>query len=240
VINKMTIDLLAFGAHPDDVEIGAGGTLIKHQQAGYKVAIIDLTAGEMGSNGTAEIRAKESQTAGEIMGLEFRDCLGLPDGKVKNDSKAIKLVVEKIRKHRPQIVLAPYWQDRHPDHINSSQLITEACFKAGLRKFDASGEPYRPQAVVYYFLAQVDEPDFIVDISNVYETKLEALFAHDSQVNHTKKNSFKTVLNTSNFLKKLDARFKYLGSLINTEAGEGFKYKKAIELSDLTTLRGGV
>lgn len=236
----MTVDLLAFGAHPDDVEIGVGGTLIKHQKAGYKVGVIDITAGEMGSNGTAEIRAQEATKAGEIMGLEFRECLEIPDGKVTNDEDNVKLVVEAIRQNKPQVVLAPYWEGRHPDHINSSKLITESCFKAGLKKFSVPGEPYRPQAVVYYFLAKVDDPDFIVDISTEYETKIKALLAHQSQVNHSQANDFKTVLNKGGFIDKLDARFKYLGSLIKAEAGEGFKYKKEIEIPDLTMLKGGV
>ncbi|WP_078809291.1 bacillithiol biosynthesis deacetylase BshB1 [Selenihalanaerobacter shriftii] len=236
----MTVDLLAFGAHPDDVEIGAGGTLIKHQKSGHKVAIIDLTAGEMGSNGTAEIRAEEAIRAGEIIGVEFRKCLELPDSKIKVEDRAIKLVVEEIRKHRPKVVLAPYWHDRHPDHENSSRLIAESCFKAGLKKFKAKGEPYRPEAVVYYFLARVDEPDFVVDISNEYERKMDALFAHESQVKKSKEYNFKTALNDSDFIGRLDAKFRYFGYLINTQVGEGFKYKKTIEISDMTMLKGGV
>jgi len=236
----MTVDILAFGAHPDDVEIGVGGTLIKHRRAGYQVAIIDLTGGEMGSNGTAKIRKQEAEQAGEIIGVEFRKCLGLPDSKVQKDEKSVKLVVEEIRKHRPRIVLAPYWEDRHPDHVNSSLIITEACFKAGLRKFAAGGKSYRPQAVAYYFLGKMEEPDFIVDISKEYETKVKALLAHDSQVNHNREDSFKTVLNNNGFIDKLESRFKYLGSLINAETGEGFKYKKTVEIPDLMVLEGGV
>lgn len=236
----MTVDLLAFGAHPDDVEIGVGGTLIKHRKAGYEVAVIDLTAGEMGSNGTPEIRAQEAVEAGEIMGVEFRKCLKIPDGKVEENEENVKLVVEEIRKHKPQVVLAPYWEDRHPDHINSSQLVTTACFKSGLKKFAAAGEPYRPEAVVYYFLAKVEEPDFIVDISAEYEAKIDALLAHSSQVNKNQQHDFKTVLNDNGFVNKLKTRFEYLGSLINGKAGEGFKYKKNIELPDLTMLKGGV
>lgn len=236
----MTVDLLAFGAHPDDVEIGAGGTLIKHRLAGYEIGIIDLTAGEMGSNGTPEIRRKEAMAASEVLGAEFRHCLELPDTKISRNEEAIKAIVAEIRAARPKIILAPYWKDRHPDHVKTSKLITESCFKAGLKKFKAKGAPYRPQAVVYYFLAEVDDADFIVDISNEYEIKIEALLNHTSQVSYDPEHDFQTILNDSSFLDKLDARFRYLGSLVDSQYGEGFKYKKTIQVSDLTTLEGGV
>ncbi|ADL11850.1 bacillithiol biosynthesis deacetylase BshB1 [Acetohalobium arabaticum] len=236
----MTVDLLAFGAHPDDVEIGAGGTLIKHHSDGYKTGIVDLTAGEMGSNGTPQIRRKEALAASEVLGAEFRHCLKLPDAKISRDEEAIKSIVKEIRAAKPKVVLAPYWKDRHPDHVNTSKLVTESCFKAGLKKFEATGPPYRPQAVVYYFLAAVDEPDFIVDIAEEYETKTEALLCHTSQVSYNQEHDFQTVLNDSTFLDKLDARFRYLGSLVDAQYGEGFKYKQTIKVSDLTMLEGGV
>ncbi|MCK8824069.1 bacillithiol biosynthesis deacetylase BshB1 [Fuchsiella alkaliacetigena] len=236
----MKIDLLAFGAHPDDVEIGAGGVLINHAQAGHKTAVVDLTAGEMGSNGTAEIRSQEAQAAAEIMELEFRDCLGLPDSRLRVKEEYVEAVVEVIRSYRPQVVLAPYWRDRHPDHEQASRLVTEACHKAGLKNFPGRGAPYRPQALVYYFLSEIEEVDFAIDISEQYQQKMEALFAHSSQFNYSPKEDFKTVLNDSSFINQLESRFRYLGSLIKSKYAEGFKYKQMLELKDLLSLEGGV
>lgn len=233
----MELDILVFGAHPDDVEIGFGGTLIKHAAKGYKCGIVDLTAGEMGSNGTPEIRRKEALRAAEIMGMQVRDCLGLPDARLEINEESTRAVIEVIRKYRPHVVVGPYHADRHPDHFRASQLVREAAHLSGLWKYPAAGEPYRPAVVAQYFLAVHGEPSTIIDISEHYEGKVAALCAHESQFGLRKETDWQTLVNDPAFIRMIISRDQFVGSLIQVMYGEGIYLEEKIALADLMTLR---
>ncbi|MFW0860756.1 MAG: bacillithiol biosynthesis deacetylase BshB1 [Dethiobacter sp.] len=234
----MKLDILAFGAHPDDVEIGFGGTLIKHAAKGYKCGIVDLTAGEMGSNGTPEIRRQEALRAAKIMGMQLRDCLGLPDARLKINEESKRAVIEVIRKYRPHVVVGPFHADRHPDHLRASQLVREAAHLSGLRKYPAEGEAYRPAVVAQYFLAVHGEPSFIVDISEDYEKKIDALCAHESQFGLRKEADWQTLVNDPAFIRMIISRDQFVGSLIQVLYGEGIYLEDKMILNDLMSLRG--
>jgi bacillithiol biosynthesis deacetylase BshB1 len=234
----MQLDMLIFGAHPDDVEIGVGGTVIKHTDMGYKCGIVDLTAGEMGSNGTAEIRRREALAAAEIMGVVVRDNLGLPDARLQVNEENLRPIVEVIRRYRPGVVIGPYWKDRHPDHLSASQLVRNAAHHAGLHKYPVDGEPYRPPLVMEYFLAVFDEPTFVVDISKCYERKMGALAAHSSQFGTPGDCDWQTLVNDPKFMRMIQSRDQYVGSLIQAYYGEGIFMQQKMAVDDLTTVRG--
>ncbi|HAP31434.1 MAG TPA: bacillithiol biosynthesis deacetylase BshB1 [Firmicutes bacterium] len=234
----MLLDILAFGPHPDDVEIGIGGTLIKHASQGYRCGIVDLTRGEAGSNGTPEIRREEALQAAEIMGMKTRDNLGLPDARLQADEESLRAIIEVIRKYRPRVVLGPYWQDKHPDHLRASQLVREAAHLAGLRRYPAEGEPYRPPLLCHYFLAVFEEPTFVVDISAYYARKLEALGAHQSQFALPRDIEWRTLVNDPLFIRMIQARDQYVGSMIQALYGEGLFFEQKLVVQDLTVLQG--
>ncbi|AEG59616.1 bacillithiol biosynthesis deacetylase BshB1 [Desulforamulus ruminis] len=217
------VDVLAVGAHPDDVEVGAGGVLAKMIRLGAAAGIVDLTAGEMASNGTVAERRRESVEAADHLGLSWRKCLGLPDRGIEVNQENVAALVELIREARPQLVLCPYWEDRHPDHVQACRLVQEACFDAGLSQRTTSFPPFRPQAVWHYFLSRSPEPKFIVDISEVYEIKKAALLAHDSQFGAGRKRTG-TFLNSGagNLPALIESRDRYYGALIGAHYGEGF------------------
>lgn len=223
------VDLIAFGAHPDDVEIGCGGLLIKSVANGYKVGIVDLTEGEMASTGTVEQRREESKKAGEIIGVSFRINLKLPDRGVRINDDSLAKVVRIIRQARPKLILAPYWEDRHPDHVACSQLITEAHFNTRLYKYLPELPPHQPR-LIYYFLNHYQvQASFIVDISRYFERKVEAIFAHHSQFGPS---PTKTSLNTGHFLNVLRGWNQAFGSLIGCTYGEGFYSKEVLPIPD--------
>ena len=169
-------DILAFGPHPDDVEIGIGATLAKHAALGHRVGLCDLTAGEMGSNGTVEDRLVEADAARAVLGAAWRVNLRLPDRGIGTDSAHVRRATELIRQVRPRVVAIPYWSDRHPDHVTASQLLTEAVFNAALRKYPAEGSAWRPEAACYYFINDSGAaPSFVVDVSEYYDVKRRAL-----------------------------------------------------------------
>ena len=236
----MQLDILAFGAHPDDVEIGIGGTLIKHAAMGHKCGIVDLTAGEMGSNGTPEIRRKEALRAAEIMGMEARDCLELPDARLRVDEDTLRVIIEVIRKYKPKVVIGPYHKDRHPDHLRASQLVQEAAHLAGLWRYPADGEPHRPPVMAQFFLAVADEPTVIVDISDHYDTKMGALCAHQSQFGMSADTDWKTLVNDPAFMRMIQTRDQYVGAKIQVMFGEGIYLEEALEQDDLMNLRGRI
>ncbi len=234
----MNLDIMAFGAHPDDVEIGLGGTLIKHTTKGYRCGVVDLTAGETGTNGTADIRRKEALRAAEIMGVEVRECLGLPDARLQVNEESLRVIIEVIRRYRPKVVMGSYHLDRHPDHLRASQLVREAAYLSGLRKYPAEGEAHRPSVVAQYFLGHVDEPTFIVDISEHYERKMGALNAHESQFGLPADTQWGTLVNHPGFMSGLQSRDQYMGSRIQAAYGEGIYIQDKQPLEDLTTLKG--
>ena len=183
----MKLDLLAFGAHPDDVEISAGGTIAKMVSEGKKIGIIDLTRGELGSRGSAELRDQESARASEILGVVVRDNLRMSDGFFSHDDASLKLIIQAIRKYQPEIVIANSITDRHPDHGKGAKLVAEACFLSGLRKIQTQHEghaqmAYRPRALYHYIQDYHIEPDFVVDISGFMDVKIESIQSYSSQL----------------------------------------------------------
>lgn len=224
------VDIIAFGAHPDDVEIGTGGLLAKEAAAGYSIGIVDLTQGEMSTNGTVEERAAESEKAGKILGIKWRKNLQLPDRNIEINQETLSKVVTVLRQSKPELILIPHWEDRHPDHVACSNLITEAHFNAGLRKFLPELEAYRPAKVFYYFINSTAIPSFVVDVSEYYEQKKQSIFAHESQF--LRKNKMhKTVLNDG-LPYHIESRDRYFGAQIRVEYAEGFITKGLVNIKD--------
>jgi len=204
-----TVDLIAFGAHPDDVEIGAGGLLAKEAAKGYRIGIVDLTRGEMGSRGTVEERAQEAERGAAILGCVWRKNLAIPDRHIVVDDESLTAVVRILRQYRPRIIIAPYWVDRHPDHVKGSELIKEAHFASGLTKFCPELPVYRPPFLFHYFINRTTEPSFVVDITDCHAQKKEAVLAHVSQF-------------AGNYPYGLESRDRYFGSQIRRMFGEGY------------------
>jgi bacillithiol biosynthesis deacetylase BshB1 len=239
----MKLDILAFGAHPDDVELSCSGTLAKQTALGYKCGVVDLTQGELGTRGTPELRLKEAQAAGEIMGLSARENLGFKDGYFTNDASHQLEVIRMIRKYRPEIVIANAPTDRHPDHGRGSFLVKEAAFLSGLKKIVSiedgqEQEPYRPSLLLYYIQFQSLSPDFIVDIGEHIHTKVAAIKAYESQFYDPSSNEPKTVISSKNFMDSVTYRAQDLGRLIGAEYGEGFIKAQDLGLSNLMHLSG--
>lgn len=236
------LDILAFGAHPDDVELGAGGTLISHKAKGYSFGIVDLTQGELGTRGTAEIRLEEAKKAAEIMGADARENLGFDDGFFVNDKAHQLKVIEKIRKFRPRIVICNAEHDRHPDHGRGGALIEEACFYAGLIKIETqnedgfSQEPWRPEKVLHYIQYHDHKPDLLVDITEVMEQKMEAIKAYASQFYDPKSKEPATLISQPGFLKNIENRAAYYGQYIQVKFAEGFTSRTLTGTKDIFSL----
>src|SRR5882757_7584234 len=173
----MTLDLLAIAAHPDDVEQTCGGTLLRMREAGYRTGIIDLTAGDMGTRGTPEIRVAESQAAAKILKVSHRENLRFPDARLENSMAGRMTLAQRLRELRPRTVILPYWEGRHPDHYRTAELGYEACFLAGLKKIDPYTEPHRPYKIIYASIYANVTPSFVVDISQHFEKRMESLLA---------------------------------------------------------------
>jgi bacillithiol biosynthesis deacetylase BshB1 len=235
-------DLLAIGAHPDDVEIWAGGLVARSVRAGYPVVILDLTRGELGTRGDVETRAREAQCAAEVLGVGRRENLGLADGDVRPTLEAKRRLAGVIRRHKPRVVLAPYWDDRHPDHEGAGRLVREAAFLAGLVRFEADGEggaePHRPGAVLYYMSWHSFAPTFIVDITDVYEHKLEAVRCYASQIDGGGAAGPQTRLSDAGFLDQWTGRQLHYGSLIGARYGEPYFSREPLPIFDPVTLWG--
>lgn len=226
-----SVDIIAFGAHPDDVEIGAGGFLAKEAALGYKVGIVDLTRGEMGSRGTPDIRADEADKAAKILGATWRINLNMPDGMVNLEHENVMKAARIIRACRPSIIVAPYWDDRHPDHVRTSQLVTEAHFKAGLKKLEPELKAFRPNITLYYFLNRMEGYSFIVDTSHYYAQKQEAVAAHYSQFGDAGLKPL-AVLGVKVPLQFIESRDRFQGAQIGTAYGEAFLVRTPIPIDD--------
>ena len=223
------VDLLAFGPHPDDIEIGIGGTVARHTALGFQVGLCDLTSGEMGSNGTPDERLAEAEAARQVLGAVWRENLRLPDRRIGTDPSHLIQVVAFIRRHRPKVVAAPYWSDRHPDHGAASELVTEAVFNAGLRRYEAEGEAWKPDWICYYFINQSATPSFIVDVSDHYEIKRRALDCHVSQFTRTESTGgVATRVNTPLFRQLVESRDAQFGALAGVRWAEGFVVREPI------------
>ncbi|SHK28250.1 bacillithiol biosynthesis deacetylase BshB1 [Desulforamulus aeronauticus] len=233
------IDILAIGAHPDDVEVGAGGLMAKFNKLGLKTAIIDLSAGELATNGTPEIRGQEALQAAQVLGLSWRKCLNLPDRGLKTSRLTIDKLVQIIRESRPRLILCPYWEDRHPDHVQAARLVEESWFDAGLTKIQAQIKPYRPPQLWHYFLSRAGEPKFIVDVSDYYEIKREAILTHRSQFGR-QASSQETFLNCGpgSMLAIVESRDRFLGSSIGYSYGEGFTTRTPLAIDNPLGLMG--
>lgn len=235
------VDILAFGAHPDDVELGCAGTIAKEISFGRKVAIIDLTEGELGTRGSVEIRYKESAKAAEILGISFRENLKMRDGFFKNDEEHQMEVIKMIRKYRPKIVLCNAVDDRHIDHGKGAKLVSDACFLSGLKRIETvldgeKQEAWRPNVVYHYIQWKDLKPDFVVDISGFMDKKVEAIMAYDSQFYNPNSNETVTPIATQNFLDSIKYRSQDLGRLIGTDFAEGFTVERYVAVNSLEDL----
>jgi len=223
-----SVDLLVFGPHPDDLEIGAGGTIAKHAALGLRVGLCDLTAGEMGSNGTVDERLAEAEAARKVLGALWRVNLRWPDRAIRNAPDAGLDASELIRQVRPRAVALPYWSDRHPDHGAASEVLTEAVFNAGLRRFKAEGEPWKAQMTSYYFINESAQPSFVIDVSDYYETKRRALACHASQFRPSNADGVQTRLTSPRFMTLIESRDAQFGALAGVDFAEGFVIREPL------------
>ena len=236
------LDILAFAAHPDDVELAASGTLIKHIAQGKKVGIVDLTKGELGSRGSAEIRSKEASISAEIMNLDARVNLDLGDGFFEVGEEELLKVIEQIRYFRPEIVLCNAVEDRHPDHSRGSKLVSRACFLSGLQKINTEWngefqEAWRPKSVFHYIQDHWIDPDIIIDITDFFDSKMKAIYAFDSQFYNPDSSEKETPISSPEFLEHIKGRAISLGRLIGSKYGEGFTVERPPGVEDLFDLK---
>jgi bacillithiol biosynthesis deacetylase BshB1 len=223
----MGIDLLVFGPHPDDLEIGAGGIIARHASEGLAVGLCDLTAGEMGSNGSVEERLEEAEAARQVLGAAWRENLRWPDRRIGKDPAQLDAAVAFVRRHRPRVVAAPYWVDRHPDHAAASALLTEAVFNAGLRRYPAEGEPWKVDWICYYFINDSVAPSFVVDVSSFYDRKRQALDCHASQFRPGPA-AVGTRLNTPLFRQLIESRDAQFGARAGVSWAEGIVVREPL------------
>lgn len=237
----MKLDILAFGAHPDDVELGCSGTLAKEISLGKKVGIVDLTRGELGTRGSAEIRDKEAAKAAKILGIAVRENLNMRDGFFVNDETHQMEIIKMIRKYRPEIVICNAFDDRHIDHPKGSKLVSDACFLSGLRRIEteldnAEQEAWRPKIVYHYIQWKSLEPDFVVDISDFIDVKMKSILAYDSQFYNPKTKEPETPIATKNFLDSVKYRAQDLGRIIGVDYAEGFTVERYLAVNSLSDL----
>lgn len=237
----MKLDILAFGSHPDDVELGCGGTIAKEISLGKTVGIVDLTRGELGTRGSAQIRDVEAANAAKILGVSVRENLNMRDGFFVNDEEHQLAVIRMVRKYRPEIVLCNAIDDRHIDHGKGSKLVSDACFLSGLRRIETEydgvkQQEWRPKIVYHYIQWKNITPDFVVDITGFNAKRVEAILAYTSQFYDPDSKDPVTPIATKNFLESLDYRAQDLGRLIGTEMGEGFTVERYVGVSSLSDL----
>lgn len=227
------VDLLVFGPHPDDIEIGLGGTVARHAALGYAVGLCDLTAGELGSNGTVEERMAEAEAARLVLGARWRLNLRWPDRGITADPERMRRAVALVRRSRPRAVAIPYWNDRHPDHVAASRLLTEVVFDSGLRRYDADVEAWRPQRVCYYFINDMAPPSLVLDVSEHYATKRRALACHRTQFSPSGGDAVATRLVGSRFQQLIESRDAQFGAAAGVAFAEGVVVKDPILLPHL-------
>jgi N-acetylglucosamine malate deacetylase 1 len=227
------VDVLAIAAHPDDVEMTCGGTLVMLKARGQRFGILDLTHGEMGTRGTRETRRQEAERAAEILGADFRESLDLGDGGLAITRQSELAVMDAIRREKPRLVLTSYPEDRHPDHARAGRLVSDAAYYAGLRKIVTSHAAHRPQQTIYFSTGHVHEPDFVVDITPAMETRRAAIRAFASQFHSVGSAEPETVLSQKMFLDAIDARARHFGWLVGVEFGEGFLAQRPPLIEDV-------
>jgi len=232
----MQLDILVFAAHPDDAEISAGGTILKAVAAGHKVGVIDITRGELGSRGSAELRAVEAANASKVLGLSARENCGLRDGFFLQNEDSLLAMIRMIRTYQPKIVLCNAISDRHPDHGKASKLVSEACFYSGLLKIDTGQEKWRPGAVYHYVQDYYLKPDFVVDVTDFWDKKVEALRCYSSQFYDPNSTEPRTPISGKEFFDFLHARAMQMGRPAGFQLAEGFIADRTIGVNDITTL----
>ncbi len=228
-----TLDVLAFGAHPDDVDMTAGGLLCRLVDSGLKVGIIDLTRGELGTRGTPEIRTEEAQAAAGILGVRIRECLDMPDGGVTNSAESRLEVIRVLRKYRPPLLIIPYWECEHPDHANAGTLVKESAYFAGLKKLDTGQERFRPRRIIHYMTRYRFEPSFVVPIDEYHERKMEAVRAHASQFYRPDAvGEDDTRISRPGFLDFLTLRDRTYGAMVGATYGEPYYMHGTMRIDD--------
>lgn len=233
--NAPSLDVLAVAAHPDDIEQTCGGALLRMAEAGYLTGALDLTAGDMGTRGTPQIRMQEAREAARLLRLSFRENLQMPDARLENNISLRLTLMAVIRRLRPKVLILPYWEARHPDHYVASQLGFEAAFLSGIRKLDDSVEPHRPFKVVYAAMYANVTPSFVVDITPHFERRMESLFAYVSQYGETSEGA--TLFpNRDEIYDRLRSIARFYGNLIGAKYGEPYVVKETMRVDDLVTM----
>ena len=227
------VDIIFFGAHPDDVELSAGGTVAKYAAAGVRVGIVDLTCGEMGTRGTPQTRKREAASAARVLGATFRTQLDFQDGNLQTGREQELELIDLLRAHRPRVVFAPFPDDRHPDHTRTGRIVTEASFYAGLKSLEREDDAHRPQTVIYYLQNYMVQPSFVVDVTKGWKTKMRAVAAFKSQFHDPKSKEPNTFISDPKFLDMIAARGRHFGALIGTEFGEAFVTKQPPRIDDV-------
>ena len=238
----MNLDVLIFAAHPDDAELSMGGTIARFSNSNLKIGIIDLTKGELGTRGTAESRQREAINAAKALKLTLRENLGIPDGDIQNTKENVLKIVSKIRKYKPKIIFAPYFNDRHPDHIDASSLVKRAMFSSGLSKIITIDKKapqmfYRPQKLFYYMQTYTFDPTFIVDISDTFEQKMKSVGCYSTQFHNPKSKEPETFISKPEFISYIKSRAEFYGFSIGKMYGEPFFCEEKIELDLVKVLK---
>jgi bacillithiol biosynthesis deacetylase BshB1 len=238
----MKLDILAIGVHPDDVELSASGTILKHIALGKTVGMLDLTLGELGTRGSATLRTQEATHAANILGVSVREQLTMADGFFENNEAHQKLIIQTIRKYQPEIVLCNAVSDRHPDHGRAAKLVSDACFYSGLVKIETKEntiiqKPWRPKAVYHYIQDNFLEPDFVIDITAYMDKKMESIMAYSSQFFDPNSKEPATPISSANFMESVKAKSSVFGRAINCDYAEGFTVNRYIGVENLFDLR---
>jgi bacillithiol biosynthesis deacetylase BshB1 len=240
----MKLDILVLPVHPDDAELGCAGVILKHIALGHKVGIADLTRGELGTRGSAEIRDQEAARSAEILGIQVRENLGLPDGFFQNTKEFQLKVIAAIRKYQPDIVITNAYHDRHPDHGRANELVEASCFLAGLRRIETLDNnvlqaEWRPGQVLHFIQDRYIKPDIIVDVTPYWDKKIESIYAFGSQFHNPEWNGGEpqTYISSPEFIQVVEARAREFGKSINVKFGEGFTSRKILGVDNLFDLR---
>jgi N-acetylglucosamine malate deacetylase 1 len=238
----MNIDVLVFAAHPDDAELSMGGTIAKFTRNGLKVGLIDLTRGELGTRGTPETRQKEAFQAAIILKAALRENLSIPDGNIQRTKENLLKIIMVIRRYKPKIIFAPYFNDRHPDHIDASKLVKEAVFSCGLQKIktfdrEVAQDNYRPEKLFYYMQTYTFEPTFIVDITDSFQDKMRSVRAFETQFFDPKSKDPETFISRPEFLSYVESRAQFYGFQIGKHYGEAFYCEEKLELDIIGMLK---
>ena len=230
---QQQLDILVIVAHPDDAELGCGGTIAKHVAQGYKVGVIDLTQGELGTRGTIETRYEEAEASKKILGLSIRENLKMADGFFEDNKENQLAIIKKIRQYSPKVIIANALQDRHIDHGRAAQLVKNACFLSGLKKIETGTTPWRPEKLYHMIQDHYMQPNFVVDVSDFWNKKMESILAFKTQFYNPEEEAPNTPISGQDFLKFLEGRGRDFGRAIGVEYGEGFVAETPLEISAL-------